>query len=83
LKNSHVQEESLMKRHEMPEKGKDSDFAFMHMDDDFNAFEWEQSEKDLDRAWYDAEEDSNIRYGGGNDPFEDFMHGPTEEEKAA
>lgn len=39
----------------------------------------------MDRAWYDADEDSNIRYGGGGaaDPFEDFMGGPSEEEQRA
>jgi hypothetical protein len=62
-----------MRRHDANDKGLDSEFAFMHVDDDFNAFEWEQMEKDIDRAWYDADEDSNIRYGGESDPFTDFM----------
>lgn len=40
-KDGEIQSESLMKKHEMPEKGQNSDFAFMHFDDEFNAFEWE------------------------------------------
>lgn len=66
---------------------KDSeDFAFMKYDqDEFTALGWEQSEKDIDRAWYDADEDSNIRYGAHEDPFEDFMMGggPSEEAERA
>jgi hypothetical protein len=77
-----VAHESMMKTHEMPEKGENSDFAFMHMNDEFNTFEWEQKEKELERAWYDADEDGNIHYAGGDDPFDGFMSGPTEEEKA-
>ena len=46
----------------------------MHFDDEFNAIEWEQREKEMDRAWYDADEESNIRYGNVQDPFEDFMN---------
>lgn len=54
----------------------------MKFEDEFSALEWEQKEKDLDRAWYDAEEDGNIRYGGDYlDPFENFMNAPSEEEK--
>jgi hypothetical protein len=50
--------------------------------DEYTAIEWEQREQALDRAWYDADEDGNIRYG--NDDPEDFMMGggPTEEERA-
>ena len=45
---------------------KDSEeFAFMKYQDEFTAMEWEQREKEMDRAWYDADEDSNIRYGNG------------------
>lgn len=78
-----ISHESMMQTHEMPEKGQNSDFAFMHVKDEFNAFEWEQKEKEMDRAWYDAEEDGNIRYGGGGeDPFEEFLSGPSEEEKS-
>ena len=69
-----------MEKHEMPIKGEESEFAFLHKDDGFNAYEWEEMEREQDRAWYDADEDSNIRYG--TDYFADFMQGPTEEEKA-
>ena len=52
------------------------------MKDEFTALEWEQREKDMDRAWYDADEDGNIRYGN-DDMYDDFMQGgPTEQEKA-
>lgn len=56
-----------MSRHEMPDSkdNKNSDFAFMNkrIDPDFSAYEWEENEKDLERQWYDAEEDGNIHYG--------------------
>ena len=35
----------------------------------------------MDRAWYDADEDGNIRYGNDYDDF--LQGGPTEEERAA
>lgn len=58
-------------------------FAFMKQDDEYTALEWEERERELDRAWYDADEDSNIRYGNdGPDPFGDFFAGPSEEERA-
>ena len=44
--------------------------------------EWEEQEKEIDRAWYDADEDSNIRYGGTS-ALEDFLQGPSEEEEKA
>ena len=56
------------------------DFAFMKDQDEYTAIEWEQREQALDRAWYDADEDGNVRYG--NDDLDDFMAGPTEEERA-
>ena len=47
-------------------KAKDQeDFAFMKFENDFTAMEWEQKERELDRAWYDADEEGNIRYGNG------------------
>ena len=46
------------------EKDKE-EFAFMKTQDEFTALEWEYQERELDRAWYDADEDSNIRYGNG------------------
>lgn len=33
----------------------------------------------MDRAWYDADEDSNIKYGNDNG-FEDFLGGPSTED---
>lgn len=50
--------------------------------DEYTAIEWEQREQALDRAWYDADEDGNVRYA--NDDLDDFMMGggPTEEERA-
>jgi hypothetical protein len=55
----------------------------MKGDDEFTALEWEQKERDLDRAWYDADEDGNIRYGNDPGADDDFMMGgPTEEERA-
>lgn len=50
-------------------------------DDEFTALEWEQREKELDRAWYDADEDGNIRYGN-EEVFDDFLGGPSKEEQA-
>ena len=35
-----------MLRHEMPEKGKDSEFAFLHKDDGFDEYEIEEIEKE-------------------------------------
>lgn len=52
------------------------------VDDEFTALEWEQREKEMDRAWYDADEDGNVRYGN-EDLFDDFIAGgPSEEERA-
>jgi hypothetical protein len=77
-------DESKMTRVDLSQDRDREDFAFMKDQDEFTALEWEQREHELDRAWYDADEDGNIRYGGGNDEFEDFMTGgPTEEERAA
>ena len=75
-------DESKMSRADFSNKKDEESFAFMKEagGDEYTAFEWEQREKELDRAWYDADEDSNIRYGNGQDPFEDFMQGPSEEE---
>lgn len=59
-------------------------FAFMKdgHGDEFTALEWEQREREMDRAWYDADEDGNVRYG--NDEFDDFIAGgPTEQERQA
>ncbi len=39
------------------------------LDDGFAAYEWEENEKDLDRAWYDAEEQGNQRFY--QDTFDD------------
>lgn len=76
-------DESKMSRVDLSSAKDKEDFAFMKgnvEDDEFTALEWEQRERDLDRAWYDADEDGNVRYG--NDDFDDFMTGgPTEEER--
>lgn len=69
-----------MSRVDMANAKDSSDFAFMK-EDEFTALEWEKSEKEMDRAWYDADEDSNIRYGNGADPFEEFMGGASAEEE--
>jgi hypothetical protein len=37
--------------------------------------EWEEREREMDRAWYDADEDSNIRFADmGGDPFTDALY---------
>ena len=73
-----------MSRVDLSQERDRADFAFMRENnDEFTALEWEQREHELDRAWYDADEDGNIRYGN-DDLYEDFMTGgQTEEEKAA
>lgn len=47
--------------------------------DEFTALEWEQREKELDRAWYDADEEGNVRYGNDYDDF--MIGGQTEDER--
>ncbi len=70
-----------MKKVDLSDKDQNKEFAFMKShEDEFTALEWEQREKEMDRAWYDADEDSNIRYGNGEDPFDTFLGGPSEEE---
>ena len=85
LTDSHIQDESKMRKVDLSNQKDNQDFAFMKQhEDEFTALEWEQRERELDRAWYDADEDSNIRYGDGGDPFESFLGGKSaEEEKAA
>ena len=52
------------------------DFAFMKTEgDEFTALEWEQREKELDRAWYDADEDGNNARYGNDDLYDDFLAG--------
>jgi hypothetical protein len=74
-----------MSRVDLSTKNDQDSFAFMKgnvEDDEFTALEWEQREKELDRAWYDADEDGNVRYG--NDVYDDFIAGgPTEEDRQA
>ncbi len=81
---SHLNDESKMSRADLSREQDKAEFAFMKgnlEDDEFTALEWEQRERDLDRAWYDADEEGNVRYG--NDDFnDDFLQGgPTEEER--
>ncbi len=38
------------------------------LENDFAAYEWEENEKEIDRAWYDCEEVGNIVYG--NDQYD-------------
>jgi pre-mRNA-splicing factor ATP-dependent RNA helicase DHX38/PRP16 len=73
-------DESKMSRVDLSSAKDREDFAFMKDQDEYTAIEWEQREQALDRAWYDADEDGNVRYG--NDDLDDFMAGPTEEERA-
>jgi len=42
------------------------------LDNDYAAFEWEENEKEIDRAWYDCDEIGNVQYG--NDQYE--IQGP-------
>ncbi len=76
----YMMDESKMSRVDLSSQRDKEQFAFLKEGgDEFTALEWEQREKDMERAWYDADEDGNIRYG--ND-YEDFMTGgPTEEER--
>jgi len=53
---------------------KTSKDGFDFLKDDDEIAEWEDNQEEMDRAWYDAEEEGNIRYGGGEDynQFEDL-----------
>ena len=62
-----IGDESKMSRVDLSREEDKEEFAFLKDEADM---EWE--DKELDRAWYDADEDSNIRYGGV-DLMEDFM----------
>lgn len=81
--NSHLMDESKISRVDLSTAKDREDFAFMKdPNDQYTAIEWEQREQALDRAWYDADEDGNVRYA--NDDLDDFMMGggPTEQERA-
>jgi hypothetical protein len=43
--------------------GQEEAFAFLKADDKNDLLEWENNQAEIDRQWYDAEEDGNIRYG--------------------
>ena len=76
-----MKDESKMTRVDLSEAKDREEFAFMKENDEFTALEWEQRERELDRAWYDADEDGNVRYG--NEDFDDYLvGGPAEDEKA-
>ena len=45
----------------------DENFAFLKDDEDMR--EWEANEKELDRQWYDADEDGQGRYGEMDDYY--------------
>ena len=45
----------------------DETFAFLKDDEDMR--EWEANEKELDRQWYDADEDGQGRYGEMDDYY--------------
>ena len=80
---THLNDESKTSRVDFSQDKDRADFAFMREHDEFTALEWEQREHELDRAWYDADEDGNIRYGN-DDMYEDFMtDGQSEQEKVA
>lgn len=73
----------MMKADLSTEKDREG-FAFLKKDEgeEFMALEWEQREKELDRAWYDADEDGNVRYG--NDDYDDYLvGGQAEQDKLA
>ena len=53
--------ESMMRR------ARKDDFAFLA--DDAEVREWEANQEELDRRWYDADEDGNGRYGDDDDYF--------------
>lgn len=71
----------MMTKHENEDE-QSKQFDFMKFDDEFGALEWEQMEKELDRAWYDADEEGNVKFGMGEDMYQDFLEGPTSDEKA-
>lgn len=43
-------------------KSNDKEFEFLKTEDQSNLLEWEANQEEIDRQWYDAEEDGNIRY---------------------
>ena len=52
----------------------DENFAFLKDDEDMR--EWEANEKELDRQWYDADEDGQGRYG----EMDDYYNTQTEQQ---
>ena len=48
-------------------RARKDDFAFLA--DDAEVREWEANQEELDRRWYDADEDGNGRYGDDDDYF--------------
>jgi len=44
-------------------RSNDKAFEFLKTEDQENLLEWEANQDEIDRQWYDAEEDGNIRYG--------------------
>lgn len=74
-----MMDESKMSRVDLSSQKDKEQFAFLKDGDEFTALEWEQQEKELDRAWYDADEDGNIRYGNDYDDY--IVGGQTEEER--
>ena len=41
------------------------------------SLEWEEAERELERVWYDCEEEGNVKYGGGNEY--DMFYGANED----
>lgn len=56
--------------------GESGMYAGGHFDleNDYAAFEWEENEKEIDRAWYDCDEFGNVMYG--NDQYEPMGGAP-------
>lgn len=51
----------------MMHRARKDDFAFLQ--DDAEVREWEANQEELDRRWYDAEEDGYGRYGEDDDYY--------------
>ena len=52
----------------MMHRARKDDFAFLQ--DDAEVREWEANQEELDRRWYDAEEDGYGRYGEDDDYYQ-------------
>lgn len=52
----------------MMKRARKDDFAFLNDDDEVR--EWEANQEELDRRWYDADEEGYGRYDDGDDYYQ-------------